>query len=82
VDHAIVLQLAQQGCYLQRMSVLKWKLNRHARRLLSPAPDPGFQPGGYDSHLTHTRSPAARGRHNPRSREPGWPGGGRRGGLG
>jgi len=48
VDHAIVLQLAQQRCYLQRMSLLEWKLNRHARRLLSPAPGPASSPAALD----------------------------------
>jgi hypothetical protein len=30
VDHAILLQLAEQRRYLQRMSLLKGQLNRHA----------------------------------------------------
>jgi hypothetical protein len=30
VDHAILLQLAEQWRYLQRMSLLKGQLNRHA----------------------------------------------------
>jgi len=29
VDHAILLQLAKQWCYMQRMSLLKRQLNRH-----------------------------------------------------
>jgi hypothetical protein len=30
VDHAILLQLAEQRRYLQRMILLKGQLNRHA----------------------------------------------------
>ena len=45
VDHAIMLQLAEQRCDIQRMILFKGQLNRHACRLLSsPTARPRTRP--------------------------------------